>query len=90
MQDTKVVVLANLKPRNMCGVKSCGMLMAASDASHENVEILVPPEGSIPGERIWFGSDYDRENQTPTATPNQVLTLNFEKDQKRNIKIFIV
>ncbi|KAF3451110.1 hypothetical protein FNV43_RR07199 [Rhamnella rubrinervis] len=72
LEDTKVVVLANLKPRNMRGVKSCGMLMAASDASHGNVEILVPPEGSIPGERIWFGSEHDRENQAPTATPNQI------------------
>uniref|UniRef100_A0A6N2KGY5 tRNA-binding domain-containing protein n=1 Tax=Salix viminalis TaxID=40686 RepID=A0A6N2KGY5_SALVM len=47
-----VVVLANLKPRNMRGVKSNGMLMAASDASHEHVELLHPPDGSIPGERI--------------------------------------
>lgn len=85
MQDSKVVVLANLKPRNMRGVKSCGMLMAAYDASHENVEILVPPEGSIPGERIWFGSELDKENQSPAATPNQVLTLNFQDDLEENI-----
>lgn len=74
MQDKKVVVLANLKPRNMRGVKSCGMLMAASDASHENVELLVPPEDSLPGERIWFGSENEKENQPAAATPNQVPT----------------
>ncbi|GLT73708.1 hypothetical protein SLA2020_455460 [Shorea laevis] len=72
LQDAKVVVLANLKPRNMRGVKSSGMLMAASDASHENVELLVPPEGSVPGERIWFGNVDDKENQPEPATPNQV------------------
>lgn len=78
-------MLANLKPRNMRGVKSCGMLLAASDASHENVEILVPPEGSIPGERIWFGSKLDKENQSSASTPNQVLTLNFQDDLEENI-----
>ncbi|XXG47268.1 hypothetical protein AAC387_Pa02g1940 [Persea americana] len=72
LQDIKVVVLANLKPRNMRGIKSNGMLMAASDASHENVELLLPPEGSIPGERIWFGLEEEKENQLDAATPNQV------------------
>lgn len=75
-QDRKVVVLANLKPRNMRGIKSCGMLMAASDASHENVELLVPPEDSIPGERIWFGTEDEREKQPVAATPNQVVLSN--------------
>lgn len=72
LQDKKVVVLANLKPRNMRGVKSSGMLMAASDASHENVELLVPPEDSLPGERIWFGSEEEKENQPAAATANQI------------------
>ncbi|RXH83457.1 hypothetical protein DVH24_005710 [Malus domestica] len=72
LQDRNVVVLANLKPRNMRGVKSNGMLMAASDASHENVELLVPPEGSLPGERVWFGSEEDHLNQPPAASPNQI------------------
>eukprot|EP00898_Chlorokybus_atmophyticus_P000059 jgi/Chlat1/1053/Chrsp110S01561 len=55
MQDRKVVVLCNLKPRNMRGVKSNGMLMAASDAAHENVELLNPPADAPVGERIGFG-----------------------------------
>ncbi|KAH9782407.1 methionine aminopeptidase 2B [Citrus sinensis] len=72
LQDRSVVVLANLKPRNMRGVKSNGMLLAASDAAHENVELLEPPQGSVPGERIWFGSQEDKENQPAPASPNQV------------------
>ncbi|KAG9447425.1 hypothetical protein H6P81_013553 [Aristolochia fimbriata] len=72
LQDIKVVVLANLKPRNMRGIKSNGMLLAASDASHENVELLSPPDGSEPGERIWFGSEEEKEKQSDAATPNQV------------------
>ncbi|WVZ84491.1 hypothetical protein U9M48_031520 [Paspalum notatum var. saurae] len=72
LQDSNVIVLANLKPRNMRGIKSNGMLMAASDASHENVELLVPPKGSVPGERIWFGSEEEKDRQSDPASPNQV------------------
>ncbi|KAI5670035.1 hypothetical protein M9H77_19888 [Catharanthus roseus] len=72
LQGINVVVLANLKPRNMRGVKSYGMLMAASDASHENVELLVPPEGSLPGQRIWFGNTEEIENLPDAASPNQI------------------
>nr|ACF87412.1 unknown [Zea mays] len=72
LQDRNVIVLANLKPRNMRGIKSNGMLMAASDASHENVELLIPSEGSFPGERVWFGSEEEKNRQSDPASPNQV------------------
>ncbi|KAL6650502.1 hypothetical protein ACP70R_009427 [Stipagrostis hirtigluma subsp. patula] len=71
LQDSNVIVLANLKPRNMRGIKSNGMLMAASDAAHENVELLTPPEGSVPGERVWFGSEDEKDRQSEPASPNQ-------------------
>ena len=32
-----------------------GMVLCASDAAHENVEPLLPPEDAAPGERVWFG-----------------------------------
>ena len=57
----------------MRGVKSNGMLLAASDAKHENVELLTPPAGSVPGERVWFGSVDDQASQGEAVTPNQVL-----------------
>nr|XP_027186035.1 tRNA-aminoacylation cofactor arc1-like [Cicer arietinum] len=72
MQGKKVIVLSNLKPRNMHGVKSSGMLMAASDSKHENVELLFPPEEANPGERIWFGSEDEKDNQPAAAAPNQL------------------
>ncbi|XP_028776316.1 aminoacyl tRNA synthase complex-interacting multifunctional protein 1 isoform X2 [Neltuma alba] len=68
----KYIPLDHLEPRNMRGVKSSGMLMAASDAKHENVELLFPPEEAAPGERIWFGSEDEKENQPAPATPNQI------------------
>lgn len=49
-----VVVLANLKPRNMRKVKSVGMVMAASNEDHTSVEPIAPPAGAAPGERIFF------------------------------------
>uniref|UniRef100_A0A1J3JTZ2 Aminoacyl tRNA synthase complex-interacting multifunctional protein 1 n=1 Tax=Noccaea caerulescens TaxID=107243 RepID=A0A1J3JTZ2_NOCCA len=72
LQGAAVVVLANLKPRNMRGVKSCGMLLCASDSAHENVEPLVPPEGSVPGDRVWFGNEEDLEQLPEPAPPNKV------------------
>lgn len=72
LQGKKVIVLSNLKPRNMRGVKSSGMLMAASDSKHENVELLFPPEEATPGERIWFGSEEEKDNQPEAAKPNQI------------------
>ena len=60
----------------MRGVKSNGMLLAASDATHENVELLTPPEGSAPGERVWFGTEDDKESQGESGM-KQKLQLKF-------------
>lgn len=72
LQDARVLVLANLKPRNMRGIKSNGMLLAASDEAHEKVELLVAQEGTVPGERVWFGAEDEKDRQPEPATPNQV------------------
>lgn len=52
MQNRMVVLLCNLKPAKMRGVLSQAMVMCAS--SPERVEILAPPAGSAPGDRITF------------------------------------
>lgn len=70
LQGRKVVVLCNLKARNMRGVKSHGMLLCASDAAHENVEPLTPPEGAEVGERVFFGEG--NQEQPEAAKENQV------------------
>lgn len=71
LQDRPVVVFANLKPRNMRGIKSNGMLVAASNADHTQVELVTPPREAQPGERIWFGGEGDAE-QAAAAGANQV------------------
>ncbi|XP_043272571.1 tyrosine--tRNA ligase, cytoplasmic isoform X2 [Venturia canescens] len=67
MQDRMVVVLANLKPANLRGVASHGMVLCASiDEPEKRVEPLRPPADSIPGERV-FVEGYE------TGTPDAVL-----------------
>lgn len=69
-----VIVLANLKPRNMRGIKSAGMLLCASDADHAVVEPLGPPARAVIGERVWAGKDASLFLDHVPATPNQVST----------------
>eukprot|EP00798_Chlamydomonas_sp_ICE-L_P016983 gene16983-23254_t len=86
MQGRKVVVICNLKGRNLKGIKSNGMVLCASDASHENVEVLSPPEEAPVGERVWFGEG--NEKQEEAKTPNQLtkkkLWEQFQPDLKTN------
>ncbi|XP_035794617.1 aminoacyl tRNA synthase complex-interacting multifunctional protein 1-like [Anopheles albimanus] len=50
MQNRMVVALCNLKPAKMRGILSEAMVMCAS--TPEKVEILAPPEGSVPGDLV--------------------------------------
>jgi aminoacyl tRNA synthase complex-interacting multifunctional protein 1 len=62
MQGRKVVVVCNLKPVKMRGVKSCAMVLAASPRLKEGeedhhggpVELVTPPAEAKAGERVFF------------------------------------
>ncbi|KAI9724118.1 MAG: hypothetical protein M1812_000837 [Candelaria pacifica] len=62
MQDRKVIVVCNLKPVTMRGIKSAAMVLAASPRISEGeednhkgpVELVNPPENAEVGERVWF------------------------------------
>jgi aminoacyl tRNA synthase complex-interacting multifunctional protein 1 len=62
MQGRKVVVVCNLKPVKMRGVKSCAMVLAASprpkggeaDDHKGPVELVNPPADAKAGERVYF------------------------------------
>jgi len=54
INQKNVVVLKNLKPVAMRGIKSFAMVLCASNAEHTKVELLVPPEGSQPGDKVYF------------------------------------
>ncbi|KAK5671642.1 glutamate--tRNA ligase [Batrachochytrium dendrobatidis] len=49
-----ILVLKNLKPVAMRGIKSYAMVLCASNATHDKIEFLVPPAGSVPGDRVYF------------------------------------
>lgn len=65
MQDRYVVVVANLKPVTMRGIKSSAMVLCASNKEDGIVEFVIPPAGSKPGDKIFF-EGYD-------LTPEPVL-----------------
>lgn len=63
MQDRKVIVVANLKPVTMRGIKSAAMVLAASPQAEEGadphaadrvVELVSPPEGAEAGDKVYF------------------------------------
>lgn len=71
MRDKYLVCICNLKPANMRGVKSFAMVLAATskDGKDGGVELIQPPPGCKPGERVFFeGPDY--ENAQPLAQMN--------------------
>ncbi|WVR08853.1 methionine-tRNA ligase, beta subunit [Kwoniella sp. DSM 27419] len=72
IRGATIVVICNLKPVTMRGVKSYAMLLCASSKDGKEaggVEFVLPPPGSQPGERIYFeGEKY--ENATPEAQLN--------------------
>ncbi|KAJ8581996.1 nucleic acid-binding protein [Rhizopogon salebrosus TDB-379] len=71
MRDKYLVCICNLKPANMRGVKSFAMVLAASskDGKEGGVELIQPPPGSKPGERVYFeGPEY--ENAQPLSQMN--------------------
>lgn len=57
LQNRLVVLLCNLKPVKMRGVTSEAMVMCAS--TPEKVEVLIPPNGSVPGDIVAFDG-YER------------------------------
>eukprot|EP00282_Hemiselmis_andersenii_P005580 CAMPEP_0114143686 /NCGR_PEP_ID=MMETSP0043_2-20121206/19114_1 /TAXON_ID=464988 /ORGANISM="Hemiselmis andersenii, Strain CCMP644" /LENGTH=839 /DNA_ID=CAMNT_0001237991 /DNA_START=95 /DNA_END=2614 /DNA_ORIENTATION=- len=52
MVGATVAVVCNLKPAKMRGIESFGMVLCGSNEEHSKVELLVPAEGSEPGERL--------------------------------------
>lgn len=56
MRDRMLIAVCNLKPANMRGVKSFAMVLCAThkDGKDHGIEIVNPPEGSKPGDRVFF------------------------------------
>ena len=81
MAGARCVVVANLKPRNMRGVKSFGMLLCASDKEGGKVELLAAPEGAPAGERLAFASAFTTDQPAPDGANKIQKKKTWEKVQ---------
>ena len=53
LQQRPVVLVCNMKPIKIQGTKSQAMILAATNSDQNAVELLQPPQGAVPGDRIF-------------------------------------
>ncbi|KAJ3417162.1 hypothetical protein HDV05_006368 [Chytridiales sp. JEL 0842] len=101
LQDKMVVLLCNLKPVKMRGIESQAMVLAATSADGNTVEVLEAPKGSKPGDRVWFdthvGTDFSQLNSKKKIWENVQPHLQTDgsrravfatvKDGVRNVRV---
>ncbi|KJE88739.1 small inducible cytokine subfamily E [Capsaspora owczarzaki ATCC 30864] len=83
MQNRLAVLLCNLKPAKMRGVLSEAMVMCAS--TPDKVEILDPPAGAVPGDRIVFAGHEGKpdEQLNPKKKTWETLAPMFKTNDQR-------
>ena len=57
MLSDKCIVFANMKPKKLAGATSEGMVLCASNAAHDTVELMRPHPDSKIGERVVLEGD---------------------------------
>jgi len=83
MKDRFVVCVTNLKPANLKGISSEAMVLVASDTADQNKKELVdPPAGSAPGDRVYF----EGHEGTPDAPINLASSNNIFKKLSVDLK----
>jgi len=82
MQGRKVILVCNLKPANMRGIKSCAMVLAASPRLAEGedphagvVELVEPPADAEVGERVFFESYAEGKPQEMLNSKQKVMEM---------------
>jgi len=80
MQMRKVVLVCNLKPANMRGIKSAAMVLAASPRNAQGgeqhdgvVELVEPPTDAQVGERVFFEGYTDGKPQDQLNPKQKVM-----------------
>ncbi|GLE01670.1 hypothetical protein PINS_up010504 [Pythium insidiosum] len=84
MQDRRILVLCNLKARNLVGFKSHGMVMCAAvptEDGKEKVAFVEPPADAAIGERIVF-EGLTGEPFTPAQVEKKKVLVNIGEDMK--------
>ena len=98
MQERYVVVVCNLKPVNMRGIKSTAMVLCGSN--EEKVEFVEPPKGSKAGDKVFFEGFGDEEPMKqlnpkkkiwetlqPHFTTNENLEVVFKDGEEKPLKL---
>lgn len=89
MQNRDVVVLCNLKPAKMRGIESKGMVLCASVDEPKQIEPLMPPKDSQPGERIVV-EEHDNGEPDEVLNPKKKVWEKLQVDLKTNGDLFAV
>lgn len=89
MQNRDVVVICNLKPAKMRGVESKGMVLCASIDEPKQVEPLLPPQGSNPGDRIVV-EGYETGEPDDVLNPKKKVWEKLQVDLKTNNSLVAV
>lgn len=85
LQNRTVLVLCNLKPAAMRGVKSFGMVLCASNSEHTAVELITPPEGTPIGERIYIDGEGSKTQAfEPVLNPKKKIWETLQPGLKTN------
>ncbi|XP_059166403.1 tyrosine--tRNA ligase, cytoplasmic-like [Physella acuta] len=85
LQDRLGVFLCNLKPVKMRGIESTAMLMCASIEDPRQVEPLIPPEGSAPGDRVFI-EGYNSIKPDDQLNPKKKVWEKLQPDLRVNDK----
>ncbi len=89
MEGRRLIVVANLKPRNLVGFKSSGMVLCAAkpqEDGSEKVEFVDPPAEAKPGDRI-IGTGLDLVDPlSPSQEAKQKMFLKVGELLKVNEK----
>ena len=84
-QDHFILVLCNLKARNLVGFPSHGMVLCASNADHTKVEFVTAPKGAKVGDRVLFESyekgDPEAENKVAKKKIFEKLAPDLKTDE---------
>lgn len=78
LDGKKIIVVANLKPANFRGVKSCGMLLAASDPNapeHTTCEVLFADDDIPEGTVLNVADQPDVEKVTTYIKPDHFFAM---------------
>lgn len=92
MEDSRVVVLANLKAKKLGGIPSHGMVLCASNSNHTSVELMHPPANAKVGERVMFEGvemgDPKPENQVQKKKLLEQLVPEFLKTNEEGVLVW--